>query len=86
MRSPLIDICSRERQYQHRFKKWAVRKNMPASAKEEIVKMLRKRGRYHATTTDATLDHSEQVDKKKLCRYLKDRIRYRRVEPILPGA
>jgi len=54
--------------------------------KDDIINAFEKRSRSHATTSDITLDHGKQVDKKQLKRYLKDQIRHGEAEPMTPGA
>ncbi|KAK0620557.1 hypothetical protein B0T14DRAFT_567300 [Immersiella caudata] len=73
-------------QYRHRLRKWDIRKRTLTSEKDGIVSALGKRSSSHATTSDITLDHGKQVDKKQLKRYLKDQARHAQPEPLTPGA
>jgi len=79
-------MACRVHQYRHRLKQWDVRKRTLTSEKDDIVNAFGKRSSSHATTSDITLDHGKQVDKKQLKRYLKDQIRHGEVEPMSPGA
>ena len=79
-------MIDRVHQYRYRLKQWDVRKRTLTSEKVGIVNAFGKRSNSHTTTSDVTLDHGKQVDKKQLKRYLKDQIRHGETEPMTPGA